>query len=84
MEKEYNAKQLELSKAHQELEKRISEHDALVSEGHQRSDLTIPAIQDAESDLEIAKLHSEQILHKLQAAKLNLREKRMENTDGEG
>ncbi|KAI6660584.1 IQ motif and ankyrin repeat domain-containing protein [Oopsacas minuta] len=84
LEQEYNAKQLELSKAHQELEKRINEHDTLVTEGHQRTDLTIPAIQDAEGNLEIAKLHAEQTLHKLQAARLELREKSVQDVAGEG
>ena len=74
LEKEYNARQLMLSKAHEELEKRICEHDTLLAEGHDRSDLTLPGIQDAEGELEVARLHSDQAAQRLQAARMDLRE----------
>ena len=73
LEKEYKARQLELATAHQELEKRIVEHDTLIAEGNNRSDLTLPAIHDAEGELEAAKMRSETIRQKLQEARLHLR-----------
>lgn len=76
-EKENSAKQKELTNAHEELNKRMYEHDKCVLK-NMKPELTLKSVQDAEDHLERCKLHAEESRKKLQEAKLKMRMKRKE------
>ena len=65
---------LELTKAYQEYEKRIYEHDIGVQDGFEKPELTIAAINDAELHLEGCKIKLEKAQLDLAQAQLKLRE----------
>ncbi|CAI8018802.1 IQ motif and ankyrin repeat domain-containing protein 1 [Geodia barretti] len=83
-EKEYSAKQRELRKAHEELNKRIFEHDRNMAAEAVKTDITLAIVHDAEELLESARIAAEQARKRLNDARLQLRLKRKEfKNDGE-
>ncbi|XP_078485832.1 IQ motif and ankyrin repeat domain-containing protein 1-like [Ciona intestinalis] len=81
VQRECNNRQRILEKAYVELEKRIHEHDTGIAEGFDRPDVTLAAIQDAEGDLEIAKLDAMKAREALEQVKLKLRETQSDGKD---
>ncbi|KAJ8305745.1 hypothetical protein KUTeg_016290 [Tegillarca granosa] len=75
---EYDTKNKQLSRAYQELNKRINEHDTCVAQGYERLDITLQAIHDQEDEVEILKMETEKAREILSQAKLKLREQQME------
>ncbi|KAJ8306023.1 hypothetical protein KUTeg_016568 [Tegillarca granosa] len=78
---EYDTKNKQLSRAYQELNKRINEHDTCVAQGYERLDITLQAIHDQEDEVEILKMETEKAREILSQAKLKLREQQMEGRD---
>lgn len=74
-EKENSAMQKQLRKAHEELNKRISEHDEAIGV---KPEVTLQAIHDAEDFLEQSKVSADRANQKLQEVKMKLRMKRSE------
>ncbi|XP_066303591.1 IQ motif and ankyrin repeat domain-containing protein 1-like [Branchiostoma lanceolatum] len=75
VEKQNDAKQKQLKTAYEELEKRIFEHDECTFKGF-NTDITLPAVHEAERELELLKIEAEDSRQKLAALKLKLREQR--------
>ncbi|XP_035671647.1 putative IQ motif and ankyrin repeat domain-containing protein isoform X1 [Branchiostoma floridae] len=74
-EKQNDAKQKQLKTAYEELEKRIFEHDECTFKGF-NTDITLPAVQEAERELELLKIEAEESRQRLAQLKLKLREQR--------
>ncbi|XP_019620264.1 PREDICTED: putative IQ motif and ankyrin repeat domain-containing protein [Branchiostoma belcheri] len=81
VDKQNDAKQKQLKKAYEELEKRIYEHDECTHKGF-NTDITLPAVQEAERELELLKIEAEEMRQKLAGLKLKLREQRNLGKDG--
>ncbi|KAL5457168.1 hypothetical protein EMCRGX_G034412 [Ephydatia muelleri] len=74
-EREHSAKQNQLRKAYEELNKRIFEHDEAIGV---KPEVTLQAIHDAEDFLEQSKISADKAKQKLQEIKMKLRMKRSE------
>nr|XP_015212678.1 PREDICTED: putative IQ motif and ankyrin repeat domain-containing protein LOC642574 homolog isoform X1 [Lepisosteus oculatus]XP_015212679.1 PREDICTED: putative IQ motif and ankyrin repeat domain-containing protein LOC642574 homolog isoform X1 [Lepisosteus oculatus] len=74
LEKEHERCQKELQKAYCELNKRISEHDKCERKGLDRAQLTLPAIGEAEQQLERVREEAQRAEEQLSLARLELRE----------
>lgn len=81
IEQRFENAKLTVTKLHCELEKRIVEHDKAVATGFERIDVTEGAINQAEIDLESARLRLDQVRTELQMAKLALREQEQSNSN---
>jgi len=83
-EKVHKAKQKQLQKAYEELNKRIFEHDKCSLESHSKADVTLQAIHDAEELLVAAKQEEETAREKLSNLRLELREEASQNEEKVG
>lgn len=81
IKKEYDNTQKILETSYAELEKRIKEHDKCMLEGSDLTKVTLLAVQDAEGELEIAKLYADKARSKLEQARLKLREQQHAGED---
>jgi len=82
-EKEHEAKHRVLQHAHQELAKRIYEHDKCVSEGYDKPEVTLQGIHLAEEELIRAQCEERTYRETLDGIRLQLREETQDSDDND-
>lgn len=81
LERQLAAAQKAARKAYEELEKRITEHDTAAAAGFDRTDITETVIHQAEMDLEMARVRSDELQVKVQMARLACRDEEAKEED---